>query len=84
VAFALRDAELEVMAAGPLADRTAVRELLALQSSDWAFMIARGIAEPYARERIAGHQAALRLALAESGAGDVQALRNLACYAISP
>jgi 1,4-alpha-glucan branching enzyme len=84
VAFALRRAELEVIAAGPRADRTAVRELLALQSSDWAFMIARGIAEPYARERIAGHRAALSQALAEPGAGDAQALRNLARHAIAP
>jgi 1,4-alpha-glucan branching enzyme len=83
-AFALRRAELEVIAAGPLADRTAVRELLALQSSDWAFMIARGIAEPYARERIAGHRAALHRALGAPGAGDAQALRNLARHAIRP
>jgi hypothetical protein len=47
-------------------------------------MIARGIAEPYARERIAGHRAALSQALAEPGAGDAQALRNLARYAITP
>jgi 1,4-alpha-glucan branching enzyme len=78
VAFALRRAELEVIAAGPRADSTVVRELLALQSSDWAFMIARGIAAPYARERIAGHSEALRRALATPGAGDCGALRNLA------
>jgi 1,4-alpha-glucan branching enzyme len=78
VAFLLRRAELEVMATGSLGDRTTVRELLALQSSDWAFMLARGIAAPYARERIAGHSQALQRALAAPGDGDETALRNLA------
>jgi 1,4-alpha-glucan branching enzyme len=80
VAFALRAAELRVVAAGLLADRTAARELLALQSSDWAFMLARGLAGPYARERVAGHGQALRRMLATPGEGDAQALRNLAHY----
>ena len=84
VAFTLRRAELEVMAAGARADRTALRELLALQSSDWAFMIARGIAAPYARERIAGHRQALRRALVQPGDVGAPALRNLAPYAITP
>jgi 1,4-alpha-glucan branching enzyme len=79
-AFALRRAELEVMATGSLGDRTTVRELLALQSSDWAFMLARGIAAPYARERIAGHSEALQRALAAPGDGGEAALRNLAHY----
>ena len=35
----------------PPRGRAAVRELLALQASDWAFMVARGLAVPYARER---------------------------------
>jgi 1,4-alpha-glucan branching enzyme len=84
VAFALRRAELEVMAAGALADATAVRELLALQSSDWAFMIARQIAAPYALERVAGHGDRLRRALAQPGQVDSRTLRNLAPYAITP
>jgi len=84
VAFELRRAELELIAAGALAGATAVRELLALQSSDWAFMIARGIAAPYARRRLAGHREALRRALAVPGDGDQQALRNLAPHAIAP
>ena len=46
VAFALRRAELEVIAAGERAGEAAVRELLALQASDWAFMVAREIAAP--------------------------------------
>jgi len=32
----------------------AARELLALQASDWTFMVARGLAVPYARERFEG------------------------------
>ncbi len=80
VAFALRRAELEVVAARALGDRTALRELLALQSSDWAFMLARGLAGPYARERVAGHSEALKRALATHGGGDEAALRNLAHY----
>ena len=39
IAFATRAAELEVVRAGPRAGEAAVRELLALQSSDWAFMV---------------------------------------------
>ncbi len=80
VAFALRAAELQVIAAGALGDGTAVRQLLALQSSDWAFMLGRGLAGPYARERVAGHAEALRRALAAPGAGDADALRNLARF----
>jgi 1,4-alpha-glucan branching enzyme len=83
-AFALRRAELELIAAGTHADATAVRELLALQSSDWAFMIARGIAAPYAHQRLAAHRSALQRALAGPGTGDAQALRNIAPYAITP
>jgi 1,4-alpha-glucan branching enzyme len=78
LAFAQRRGELAVIAAGALGDRVAVRELLALQSSDWAFMLARGISAPYARERAAGHSEALQRALAAPGEGDERALRNLA------
>ncbi len=82
LAFAMRAAELEVLRAGSAAGGAAVRELLALQASDWAFMIARGLAVPYARERFAGHRAALTGAL-EAGAGaDAAAARNLAPHAI--
>lgn len=41
------------------------RELLALQASDWAFMISRDLAVPYPHERFDGHYAALMRALAE-------------------
>jgi 1,4-alpha-glucan branching enzyme len=78
VAFALRRAELEVIAAGPRAGRAALRELLALQSSDWAFMLARGLAAPYASERLALHKGALARALADLDAVDPSSIRNLA------
>ncbi|MBI5104574.1 MAG: DUF1957 domain-containing protein [Solirubrobacterales bacterium] len=80
VAFAARDAELRVVAAGPAAGPRAVRELLALQSSDWAFLVTRDIAGPYPRERVSAHLAALDRALAAGAAAD-PALRNLAPYA---
>jgi 1,4-alpha-glucan branching enzyme len=81
IAFGTRAAELEVMRAGTAAGEAAVRELLALQSSDWAFMVARELAVPYARERFAHHRAALTRALEEGAAADTAALRNLAVYA---
>jgi 1,4-alpha-glucan branching enzyme len=78
MAFAVRAAELDVLAAGPQASVEAVRELLALQASDWPFMISREIAVPYARERFAGHLDALERALAPGAEADPKGLRNLA------
>ncbi len=78
MAFATRAAELEVLAAGPRAGAAAIRELLALQASDWPFMISREIAVPYAHERFAGHRRALGEALLAGEHAEVQALRNLA------
>jgi 1,4-alpha-glucan branching enzyme len=78
MAFAARAAELRLLGLGSAASGEAVRELLALQASDWSFMVSRGIAEPYARERFAGHRAALDRALAGHADGAAQALRNLA------
>jgi 1,4-alpha-glucan branching enzyme len=83
MAFAARAAELDVLAAviegraGP----AAVRELLALQASDWPFMISRNLAVPYAHERFAGHRAALAQALGEGAAASIEGLRNLAPHA---
>jgi len=77
MAWAARDAELRVLAAGPAIDERAVRELLALQSSDWAFLVSQELAEPYGRERAAGHRAALHDALARPGSAG-PAVRNLA------
>jgi 1,4-alpha-glucan branching enzyme len=58
----------------------AVRELLALQASDWPFMVSRGVAVPYARERFDGHRAAFARARS-SGREDAAGLRNLAAFA---
>jgi 1,4-alpha-glucan branching enzyme len=80
LAFATRAAELRTVAAGGAADARAVRELLALQSSDWAFLITRDISGPYPRERAAGHLAALDAALAAPGEHAPQ-LRALAPFA---
>jgi 1,4-alpha-glucan branching enzyme len=80
MAFAARDAELRLVAAGPGADLRAVRELLALQSSDWAFLVTRDIAGSYPRERFAAHVAALDAALAAPGSQD-PAVRHLAPFA---
>jgi 1,4-alpha-glucan branching enzyme len=78
MAFAARAAELDVVAAGPQAGTAAVRELLALQASDWPFMVSREIAVPYARERFDGHLQALTHALAAGVQADQAGLRNLA------
>jgi 1,4-alpha-glucan branching enzyme len=53
------------------AEERALRELLALQSSDWAFLIDAGTAGEYPRERFDGH---LRAFAQETG----PELRNLA------
>ena len=63
------------------AGAAAVRELLALQASDWAFMVSRGLAVPYAHERFDGHRAALERVLAEGPEASGNWLRGLACYA---
>lgn len=63
MARAQRDAELRVLARGPAVPERAVRELLALQASDWPFLETRALAGPYARERFDGHLAALEAAL---------------------
>jgi 1,4-alpha-glucan branching enzyme len=71
LAWRQRSAELR-MAGAPA---RALRELLALQSSDWAFQIANGTAGDYPRERFEGHSAAFEAALA----GELEPeLRNLA------
>jgi 1,4-alpha-glucan branching enzyme len=76
--FEMRAAELRTLAAGRGAGPAALRELLALQSSDWAFMVSRGLAVPYARERFAGHRSGLERALAQGERAPVAPLRNLA------
>jgi 1,4-alpha-glucan branching enzyme len=77
LAVQARDAELRVVAAGAAVGARAVRELLALQSSDWAFLAARGTAGDYPRRRAAAHRRALDEALALPEAFE-PALRHLA------
>lgn len=67
LAWQARDAELRVVAAGTEADPRAVRELLALQSSDWAFLVTRDLAGDYPVQRAAGHLEGLDAALASGG-----------------
>jgi 1,4-alpha-glucan branching enzyme len=83
LAFATRAAELATLLAANsgVAGSAAVRELLALQASDWAFMISRELAVPYARERFEGHLAAHARALADGPTASVAGLRGLASNA---
>jgi 1,4-alpha-glucan branching enzyme len=77
-AWRARAAELNVASSGAAAGLSAVRELLALQSSDWAFMVSRGLAGPYPAQRAEGHAAALAAALGRPGA---EGPRGLASHA---
>jgi 1,4-alpha-glucan branching enzyme len=65
-----RRAELALLGAGSRPPGRALRELLALQSSDWAFLAHRRTAGDYPRERARGHAAALAEVLAGRGGGD--------------
>ena len=65
-------------AAPDVPDR-ALRELLALQASDWAFLATHATAGDYPLERAAGHEAAFAAALAAPDEHP-PALRNLAPY----
>jgi 1,4-alpha-glucan branching enzyme len=80
MAFATRAGELQTLAAAieGRAGPAAARELLALQASDWAFMISRGLAVPYARERFEGHRVALAQALHDGPQASVEGLHELA------
>jgi 1,4-alpha-glucan branching enzyme len=82
-AFAVRRAELQTLAAATAgrAGPAAIRELLALQASDWPFMITRAIAVPYAHERFEAHRAALAQALAAGPDASAEGLRGLAADA---
>jgi 1,4-alpha-glucan branching enzyme len=82
IAFTQRRAELAVVAAATRHGRSprlerAARELLALQSSDWAFQVTRDQAGTYPVERVQQHAAALHAALAGSGEEPDPRLRNL-------
>ena len=65
------------LAAGGRPSDRALRELLALQSSDWAFLATDGTAGEYPRERAAGHAEALAAALSTDTTLE-PGLRNLA------
>ncbi|HVW18149.1 MAG TPA: 1,4-alpha-glucan branching protein domain-containing protein, partial [Solirubrobacteraceae bacterium] len=80
LAWRARRAELAVVAAGARASERAVRELLALQSSDWAFLVDRDLAAAYGHARSQGHRAALDAELRAPGSHGSQ-LRNLAPHA---
>jgi 1,4-alpha-glucan branching enzyme len=73
LAWTQRSAELAALGAD--ASPRALRELLALQSSDWAFLIDRGTAGDYPRERAEAHYQAFVSALAGESSDE---LRNLA------
>ena len=77
LAWRARTAELDVFAAASRPSDRAVRELLALQASDWAFLASRAMAADYPRERALAHAQALTEALA--GTSELSpAMRNLA------
>jgi 1,4-alpha-glucan branching enzyme len=66
LAWQARDAELRTLVGRPEGrlNRQAERELLLLQSSDWAFQVTRHLAGSYPGDRAAGHRAALDVAVA--------------------
>jgi 1,4-alpha-glucan branching enzyme len=88
LAVAARGAELRTVAAAARATEPraalerAARELLALQSSDWAFIVSRDLAGDYPQKRMEHHGAELDAALSALGGGGGAApepqLRSLA------
>ena len=77
LAWRQRAAELRAVSAAAEVPDRALRELLALQSSDWAFLATHATAGDYPLERAAGHEAAFAAALAAPHEHPA-ALRNLA------
>jgi 1,4-alpha-glucan branching enzyme len=77
LAWQARRAELNVAAARDRPSDRALRELLALQSSDWAFLVFRGLAAGYPRQRAREHSETLMKVLDVDGALSDE-LRNLA------
>ncbi len=80
MAWAMRRAELAAVAAGPRIDRAGARHLLALQSSDWSFLVSRELAPSYGRERLRQHLEGLTAGLRGDGMGEGP-LRELARHA---
>jgi 1,4-alpha-glucan branching enzyme len=77
LAWQARSAELRMLSLNGRPSERALRELLALQSSDWAFQVTRQLAGEYPQERVRAHAEALEAALDPDRRLD-QALRNLA------
>jgi 1,4-alpha-glucan branching enzyme len=77
LAWQARTAELDVLAVTDRPSERALRELLALQASDWAFLVTGGGAGEYPRQRALGHAQALARALAGDPELD-RSVRNLA------
>ena len=80
LAWQARNAELALASARKRPSERALREVLALQSSDWAFLVYRGLAADYPRQRASGHFGSLMQALdGQDGGPDLDPeLRNLA------
>ena len=78
LAWRARTAELALAAALSAPSERAQRELLALQSSDWAFLASGGQAGDYPRRRAVAHHEALARALAGGGDNTDPGLRGLA------
>ncbi|MFL5822108.1 MAG: 1,4-alpha-glucan branching protein domain-containing protein [Solirubrobacteraceae bacterium] len=76
LAWLARTAELQTLASAGRPPDRALRELLALQASDWAFQITHQLAGEYPRERARAHAEALHAAL--DGEDLDQRLRNMA------
>ena len=82
IAWAARRLELRLLAVlgrglGRAAAERAARELLALQSSDWAFLDSRRQAGDYPYRRAVGHAESLLEAIHSGGSPDPR-MRNLA------
>jgi 1,4-alpha-glucan branching enzyme len=78
LAWRARTAELGLAGAQRRPPERALRELLALQSSDWAFLVTHGSAGDYPLRRADGHHAALQRALAGEAESREPGLRGLA------
>jgi 1,4-alpha-glucan branching enzyme len=89
ITWGARQAELDLVAALGSADRPltgdsaaaarrAARELLALQASDWSFMVTRGLAGDYPATRVRNHAACFGEALSalRGGMADFRAMRS--------
>ncbi len=78
LAWVQRAAELRAFAGRGRPSDRALRELMALQSSDWAFLVSAGTAGDYPRERAERHRALFEAALSDPEI--VPSLRHLAPY----